>query len=94
MTENIDWTFIDAHSADNVRELALKKEMQRRPDAAFLLQQISGRQTAKGKIPTWAGCKQIIYPKHLSLEQCSSEPTASYKADFAARLFSHSDSVI
>ncbi len=42
--------------------------------------QIAGRQIAKIKLPTWYNCTGIRYPRHLSMEQCSSESTARYKA--------------
>ncbi len=42
--------------------------------------QIAGRQVAAEKIPSWREIEEIWYPKHLSLEQCSSEITARYKA--------------
>ena len=42
--------------------------------------QIAGRKVAVEKIPSWWEIEKIWYPKHLSLEQCSSEITARYKA--------------
>ena len=55
-------------------------------DMPYLLNQIAGWQTAKAKLPTWAANEDIIYPPHLSMEQCSSEQTADYKLQLAARL--------
>ena len=55
-------------------------------DMPYLLNQIAGWQTAKAKLPTWAANEDIIYPPHLSMEQCSSEQTAGYKLQLAARL--------
>jgi hypothetical protein len=49
-------------------------------DLIFALSQIAGRQAAKNKIPSWYETGHIIYPKHISLEQCSSEAAAKYKA--------------
>ena len=45
--------------------------------------QIEGWQAAKEKLPTWAETDGIIYPPRISMEQCSSEPTALYKAAIA-----------
>ena len=45
----------------------------------FALDQIAGRQTARQKLPTWAAIDGIVYPPHISMEQCSSEATALYK---------------
>jgi len=52
----------------------------------FLLDQLTGWQTARTKLPSWAANEDIIYPPHLSMEQCSSEQTAEYKARLVARL--------
>lgn len=47
------------------------------------LTQIEGRQLAQHKLPTWAATDGIIYPPRISMEQCSSEATALYKASLA-----------
>ena len=47
---------------------------------AVAIQQIAGRQAACTKLPSWAAIDGIVYPPHLSMEQCSSEQTARYKA--------------
>ena len=52
----------------------------------FALNQIAGRQQARQKLPSWAETDQLIYPPHISMEQCSSEKTARYKAAVAERL--------
>lgn len=71
--------YIRAHADADVRQLALQGK-QEGVDLLFALQQIAGRQTAKTKLPSWAAVDGIVYPPHLSMEQCSSEPTARYKA--------------
>ena len=72
--------FIQAHRNDDVRELALHAQKFRDVDIAFALSQIAGRQMAMKKLPEWAQVEGLVYPKHLSMEQCSSEVTARYKA--------------
>ena len=47
---------------------------------AAIAQQVAGKQKTKKKIPTWFNTKNILYPSRLSMEQCSSEETAKYKA--------------
>jgi hypothetical protein len=42
--------------------------------------QATGQRIAQEKIPTWYACKEVLYPVRLSMEQCSSEETARYKA--------------
>lgn len=71
--------FIKNNAEKDIRLLALSGT--RHPDVnlPFALDQIAGRQTAKKKLPSWAVHEDIIYPPHLSMEQCSSERTALYK---------------
>ena len=76
--------FIREHGDDDVRRLALQAARKKDVDMTLALQQISGRQTARKKMPTWAACEDIVYPPHLSMEQCSSELTARYKAAIVA----------
>ena len=79
--------FIREHTNDDVRLLALQAHASSEVDLPFALDQIRGRQIAYRKLPTWAAIDNIFYPPHLSMEQCSSEQTACYKAQIAARLF-------
>lgn len=78
--------FIKAHRDDDIRRLALKAAGNADIDLPFALDQIAGRQAARRKLPSWAATEGIVYPPHLSMEQCSSEPAALYKAAVAARL--------
>ena len=66
--------------------LALQSHRYPDIDMPFLLDQLAGWQTARTKLPLWAAKEDIIYPPHLSMEQCSSEHTAEYKARLVARL--------
>ena len=77
--------FIHKHAEADVRQLALQGTKNPEVDLAFALDQIAGRQKAKTKLPTWAAIDGIIYPPHLSMEQCSSEQTARYKASLAGK---------
>lgn len=77
--------FILDHRNDDVRQLALKGSRPAGVDMPYALQQIAGWQAARHKLPSWAEADGIIYPPHISLEQCSSEQTAVYKARLAAR---------
>ncbi len=72
--------FIHEHSSDDVRALALQAKKHPDIDMPTAITQIAGRQVAAEKIPSWREMEEIWYPKHLSLEQCSSETTARYKA--------------
>ena len=77
--------FINEHADDDVRQLALRGTKNPDLDLTFALEQIAGRQAARRKLPTWAATTGIVYPPHLSMEQCSSEQTARYKAKLAGR---------
>ena len=72
--------FIREHQTDDVRVLALQARKYPNVDMPTAITQIAGRQVAAEKIPSWRDTNDIWYPKHLSLEQCSSEVTARYKA--------------
>ena len=75
--------FIHQHAEDDVRKLALQGGRCPEVDLAFALDQIAGRQKARIKLPSWAAIDGIVYPSHLSMEQCSSEATARYKTSIA-----------
>ena len=77
--------FIQQHRTDDVRRLALQGARYPEVDMTYALEQIAGWQKARTKLPSWAARDGIIYPPHLSMEQCSSETTAKYKAQIAGR---------
>lgn len=84
--------FIRQHQDDDVRQLAFLGSKYPEVDMPFALDQIRGRKMARVKLPRWASIDSIIYPPHISMEQCSSEQTALYKAELAARLLGLSPS--
>ena len=71
--------FILQHRLSNPRDLALQARRYPDVDMPYALNQIQGWQTARQKLPSWAACDGVVYPPHLNMEQCSSEPTARYK---------------
>ena len=75
--------FIRIHADEDVRQLAFLGKKNPEVDMAYALDQIAGRQKARVKIPSWASIDGIVYPPHISMEQCSSEQTARYKASIA-----------
>ena len=78
--------FVRDHREDDVRTLALQTRRDDTIDLPWALDQIQGWQTARRKLPSWAAIDGIIYPPHLSMEQCSSEQTAIYKCGIIERL--------
>lgn len=71
--------FIESHLKDDVRQLALQK-FPDDVDKTLVLNQIEARQLLQKKVPSWASNPDLLFPRHLSIEQCSSELTAKYKA--------------
>lgn len=81
MANNLTEQFIRNNLTADVRTLALGTH----PDGVdmqYALTQISGWQAARLKVPLWAATEDIVYPKHLSMEQCTSQYIAQYKASF------------
>ena len=76
--------FIEANARADVRSLALQAKKYPQVDMAVAVVQIDGRQIAEAKVPSWYCTEGLLYPKHLSMEQCSSEVTAIYKAGLVA----------
>ena len=74
-----DKDFIKKHLKDDVNKLALSK-FPEGVDKQFVIRQIQARQVLSKKLPSWAENDELIFPKKLSLEQCSSELTAKYKS--------------
>ena len=78
--------FVLQHREDDVRQLALQASRYPEVDMPYVLDQIAGWKKAKEKVPRWAACKDIIYPPHLNMEQCSSQVTAEYKQQLIATI--------
>ncbi len=72
--------FIRENGDKEVAWLALHPPKNPEIDLQAALQQIEGRQKAKLKLPELYANKDVVYPKRVSMEQCSSSVTASYKA--------------
>ena len=78
--------FVAMHRNEDVRKLALKAKRVEGLDLPLALDQIAGWQIARKKLPQWASCGGIVYPPHISMEQCSSQFTAQYKSEIAQTL--------
>ncbi len=83
MIDNSTKKFIQEHKNHDVRSLALQARRYPDVDMHVAATQIEGWQTACIKNPAWAATDGIIYPPRISMEQCSSEATALYKASLA-----------
>ena len=72
--------FIRENLNADVPTLALKKAPVG-TDVSLALRQIAARQLLQKKVPQWAKNENLLFPVHLSIEQCSSEASAKYKAE-------------
>lgn len=81
--------FVRQHCDDDPLRLALQAVRPEGVDMAYALTQIDGRQRMRRKVPSWAAVEGIVYPQHLSVEQCSSEATARYKASVVSAAGGH-----
>ena len=79
--------FVKEHAADDVQRLALEVRKHPEVDTHFALDQIAGRQKSRTKLPSWAEVDALIFPPSVSMEQCSSEATASYKSSLVSGEF-------
>ena len=80
MLDSATIEFIKEHRYEDIRTLALQAKRYPAVDMREAVTQIEGWQQAREKLPTWATVDSIIYPPKISMEQCSSEQTAKYKA--------------
>ena len=80
MIDEYTQAFIREHATDDVRTLALQAARYPQVDMRVAATQIEGRRIATAKLPAWAATEGLVYPVRLSMEQCSSEVTARYKA--------------
>ena len=79
LSKNIQ-DFISKNSGTSITKLALQKNPFPEVEWILILNQIEAKTKAKEKLPTWFLTENIIYPSRISVEQTSSEKTASYKA--------------
>ena len=68
---------------DDVHRIAMSKSPFEAVSAQELAGQIAAKNRAEKKMPTWFESSGIYYPQLLSIEQCSSETAAAYKATLA-----------
>jgi len=76
-------TYINSHINADVNQIALAKPVFQKISSAELAGQIAGKKKSQHKLLTWYQTAKIYYPALLSIEQCSSETTAAYKANLA-----------
>ena len=72
--------FVQDHLKEDPAHLLLSQKSVPGIDLKAAAQQIAMRQKAAKKLPFWANHPSLIFPPTVSMEQCSSELTAQYKA--------------
>lgn len=72
--------YINHHLNDDVHKIAMAKSPFPDIEAKELAGQIAAKKKSVKKLPSWHHQEGIYYPPLLSIEQCSSESTAAYKA--------------
>lgn len=87
MNEHILNSEVQSYISNNLQtdtsKVALLKSPFNDVSSAELAVQISAKKKTVHKLPTWFAQAGIYYPPLLSIEQCSSETTAHYKAGLA-----------
>ncbi len=78
--------FILAHRGENVARLAFSLSGDKELNVERVLRQVEGWQRLRRKVSSWAAIDELEYPARLSLEQCSGEVAAVYKAAIVRRL--------
>ncbi|WP_396140240.1 class I SAM-dependent methyltransferase [Flavobacterium sp.] len=76
--------YITSNINADVSKLALQKNKFAITDWTAILGQITAKQKAKTKLPTWFYTHNIYYPSKISIEQTSSEKTAEYKSQLVS----------
>lgn len=72
--------FIDDHLNDQPADLMLKASQFPDWPMKAIVEQIVAKRKAKSKLLEWFSTQGLIWPAAISMEQCSSELTAKYKA--------------
>lgn len=77
--------FVLEHEGDDTARLLLGRDKYPGIDLDLAVNTIEARRRLRAKVPEWYALPSLVYPTRLCAEQCSSTPTARYKALFAAR---------
>lgn len=72
--------FIEEHRGTRPEDLALMAGKRPELPMAFIAQQVKGRRRVERKLPSWSENRDVVFPKSLPLEQCSSERVARYRS--------------
>jgi hypothetical protein len=76
--------FINNNIGVAIAKLALQKNPFPEIEWITILNQIEAKSKSKEKLPNWFATKKILFPSKISVEQTSSEKTASYKSEIVS----------
>jgi hypothetical protein len=76
--------FINSNLDKPIAKLALQKNPFPKIEWITILNQIETKTKSKDKLPHWFATKNILFPSKISVEQTSSEKTASYKSELVS----------
>ncbi len=83
ITSSEGMTFLNEFRHTDPQKLLLNPPKKDFPEVSrhirLFIDQLISRKKAIKKLPYWSTIKGLVYPPPLSLEQCSSEETATYK---------------
>jgi hypothetical protein len=80
ITESNIQAYILEHLHADVHQIAMAKSPFPEVSGKELSVQIAAKRKSARKLPTWYNTPGVYFPPLLSVEQCSSETTAAYKA--------------
>jgi hypothetical protein len=75
------YQFVQDHLEEDPTHLLFKYHEKVAFDLKMAVQQIAARQKAAKKLPTWSKNLHLLFPASISVEQSSSEQTASFKSE-------------
>lgn len=83
--------FVQEHIADDTSRLILNRSRWPEIDMDLAVNCIESRRKLRGKVQEWVDNPDLIFPRKVSAEQCSSSATGRYKAELAERIFITAD---
>ena len=78
--------FVCEHIGDDVTRLVMNRKKYPEIDMDLAVNCIESRRKLQGKVQEWYDEPELIFPRKLSAEQCSSSATGRYKAELAERI--------
>jgi hypothetical protein len=78
--------FVRSLEHEDPGTIVLKKKSIADFSPVFIAEQVAGRRKAREKLPQFYKTPGVVFPPPVNLEQCSSQATAQFKAEFIQRM--------